>query len=282
MAAEKAADTPPEGDAPNEEPNERRLVVIVDELDRCKPDFALSVLERIKHVFGVPGLRFVLVTNFAELQQSVRRAYGEMGARRYLEKFYDLRVRLPESRGPRGFSTKTAVYARRLRETLSEAGLGISVEIENPLRSLADSEQMSLRTMEQVARNILVLAASHDGGLGYRWAGVLVSAIRVVRPELFGRIERGEAQESDEEIIAMKLAALSPQGTGSPQDPEAAERRLREDMADELKANWGLRELTRALGWLTSMSAGTSDEYKFFSGSCGESGTLRRSTERSA
>ena len=248
MGAEEAADASPEGDALDEERNERRLVVIVDELDRCKPDFALSVLERIKHVFGVPGLRFVLVTNFAELEQSVRRAYGDVGARKYLEKFYDLRVRLPESRGPRGFSTKTAVYARRLRETLSEAGLGVSVEIENPLRSLADSEQMSLWTMEHVARNILVLAANRRTYYGRDEVAVaLISAIRVVKPELFRRIERGEAQETDEEVMKMKFVALKPQGRRLPPDSEEYERRLREQQAEVLRADWGLRDAARVL-----------------------------------
>ena len=75
----------------------------------------------------------------------------------------------------------------------------------------------------------------------------MVSAIRVVRPELFGRIERGEAQETDEEVMEMKFAALRPQGYRSFQDPEVAERRLREEMADELNANWGLRDAARVL-----------------------------------
>lgn len=248
VAAEKAAKVPDEDQASSEEPNECRLVVIVDELDRCKPDFALGILERIKHVFGVPGVRFVLVTNFVELQQSVRRAYGEVGARKYLEKFCDLRVRLPENRGPIGLSTKTAVYARRLRETLSEANLGISVGIEDVLRALADSEEMSLRTMEHVARNILVLAANRDASFAHREVtGVLISAIRVVRPDLFERIKRGEIQETDEEIVEMKLSALRPHGYGSFQDPDVAEGRLRKEMAGELSANWGLRDAARVL-----------------------------------
>ena len=59
-----------------------RLVIVVDELDRCKPAFALSVLERVKHVFGVPGVTFVLV---AHMRALVRLAEKERMSLRTME-----------------------------------------------------------------------------------------------------------------------------------------------------------------------------------------------------
>ncbi len=38
----------------------RKLVIVVDELDRCRPDYALALLEIIKHFFAVPHVHFVL------------------------------------------------------------------------------------------------------------------------------------------------------------------------------------------------------------------------------
>lgn len=67
------------------------LVFIIDELDRCRPTYALSVLERMKHVFDADGVCFVLVTHLAELTAMVRRAYGLIDADSYLEKFYHRR-----------------------------------------------------------------------------------------------------------------------------------------------------------------------------------------------
>ena len=59
------------------EPAKPRLVVmIVDELDRCKPSYALDVLENIKHVFDVGNLCFVLATNRDQIGQVVAAAYG--------------------------------------------------------------------------------------------------------------------------------------------------------------------------------------------------------------
>jgi hypothetical protein len=54
----------------------QKIVFIVDELDRCRPDYALSLLEVIKHFFTVPNVHFVLGTNLVSLAHSVRARYG--------------------------------------------------------------------------------------------------------------------------------------------------------------------------------------------------------------
>ena len=67
------------------------LVFIIDELDRCRPTYALSVLERMKHVFDANAVCFVLVTHLTELARMVERAYGLKNADVYLHKFYHRR-----------------------------------------------------------------------------------------------------------------------------------------------------------------------------------------------
>ena len=75
--------------------NSLPLIFIVDELDRCKPPFALDLLEKIKHVFSVDGVHFILVTHLQQLENFVRLSYGsEIDARTYLQKFYNLIVHL--------------------------------------------------------------------------------------------------------------------------------------------------------------------------------------------
>ena len=73
-----------------------RLLIIVDELDRCNPEFAVKLLERIKHYFNNDKVTFVFAVNLAELQITIRKYYGnEFNASRYLDRFFDLRVTLP-------------------------------------------------------------------------------------------------------------------------------------------------------------------------------------------
>lgn len=49
-----------------------KIVFIIDELDRCRPDYALNLLEIIKHFFTVPNVHFVLGVNLRELENSVK------------------------------------------------------------------------------------------------------------------------------------------------------------------------------------------------------------------
>lgn len=73
----------------------QKLVVVVDELDRCRPDYALGLLEVIKHFFDVPNVHFVLGVNLVELANSVRARYGsEIQAEKYLQKFITVRMPL--------------------------------------------------------------------------------------------------------------------------------------------------------------------------------------------
>jgi len=74
-----------------------RLIVFIDELDRCKPEYAIRLLERTKHYFDDERVVFVFSVNIAQLQHTIRVYYGDgFDATRYLDKFFDLRVSLPE------------------------------------------------------------------------------------------------------------------------------------------------------------------------------------------
>lgn len=74
-----------------------RLVVFIDELDRCKPSFAVKLLERIKHYFDNDRITFVFSINALELQHTIKKHYGEnFDACKYLDRFFDLRVSVPK------------------------------------------------------------------------------------------------------------------------------------------------------------------------------------------
>lgn len=73
-----------------------RLIIFIDELDRCKPTFAVKLLERVKHYFTNEKITFVFSTNVKELSNTIKNLYGSnFNADRYLDKFFDLRLSLP-------------------------------------------------------------------------------------------------------------------------------------------------------------------------------------------
>jgi KAP family P-loop domain len=74
-----------------------KIVIVIDELDRCRPTYAVQLLERIKHLFDVEGVVFVLGIDREQLSHSIKALYGsEFEAKGYLKRFIDLDYRLPE------------------------------------------------------------------------------------------------------------------------------------------------------------------------------------------
>ena len=73
------------------------LVFIVDELDRCRPTFAIELLERVKHIFDVPHIVFVFGLNRDELTKSLSSVYGDINTDVYLRRFFDFEFNLPEA-----------------------------------------------------------------------------------------------------------------------------------------------------------------------------------------
>lgn len=75
----------------------QKIVFIIDELDRCRPDYALSLLEIVKHFFSVENVHFILGANIKALEGSILARYGsEIDADAYLRKFIQLTVKLPK------------------------------------------------------------------------------------------------------------------------------------------------------------------------------------------
>lgn len=80
------------------EPPFKPLVYIIDELDRCNPHFAVKVLERIKHLFEVPNVVFLLAIDKQQFSYSINGFYGsdKIDSMEYLRRFVDFDVCLSE------------------------------------------------------------------------------------------------------------------------------------------------------------------------------------------
>lgn len=80
----------------NEMSGGKPIVFIIDELDRCRPDFALKLLEQVKHLFSVKGITFLLVTNRSQLEESIKTEYGQdIDPTNYLHKFINVWLTMP-------------------------------------------------------------------------------------------------------------------------------------------------------------------------------------------
>lgn len=73
-----------------------KLVVFIDELDRCNPIYAIKLLERIKHFFNHENIIFIFSVNVKELTNTISNYYGQnFDSHKYLNKFCDISIDLP-------------------------------------------------------------------------------------------------------------------------------------------------------------------------------------------
>lgn len=90
-----------------------RLVILIDELDRCHPEYAIALLEAMKLVFGREGFVFCLMVNADYLERIAHHRFGTSGSgESYLEKFVDLRLQLMP--GANALATATEELAKTL------------------------------------------------------------------------------------------------------------------------------------------------------------------------
>lgn len=122
------------------------LLIIIDELDRCRPDFALALLERIKHFFTTDGVSFILLANMKQLENYVQTIYGNnIEAHNYLNKFVTLSTRLPKSKMDQ-YDNDYIKYSRKL---IKYHEIDNQPELGSFIAKLFKHYNFSLREMEQ-------------------------------------------------------------------------------------------------------------------------------------
>lgn len=135
--------------------HKNQIVVLVDELDRCKPDYAIEFLERIKHLFDVDGFIFILGIDRKQLVNSIKQIYGQnIDDLGYLKRFFDFEFRLPEM--------KTSEY---IELKIKELPVTYNTEKKAMLKifgKCADAYGLSLREIKKNWLNLKMIAASID------------------------------------------------------------------------------------------------------------------------
>lgn len=182
------------------------LLVIVDELDRCRPDFAVRAVERIKHFFDVPGVVFVLLVNRPQLEAAVRGIYGtDVDAGAYLGKFVQFWLRLPKTRSLETISQDhnqiyCADLARRFGLGNKEGHRGF----QEAFAALATQTGLSLRDLERGYTLFSLGQPLDNSGSFAAW----VVFLKLVHPEIHEGVVSGNHSAHDEarKILAGLIA----------------------------------------------------------------------------
>lgn len=171
------------------------LIFFIDELDRCRPTYAIEVLERIKHLFDLSTIVFVLSVDKAQLAASVSAVYGEKtNAQEYLRRFFDLEFGIPSIESKRHtqdlvnrFELDKVFNSRKHHELQYDASNFVDY-----FSALADVFGLTLRARERCMTMLaVVLHQTAEDQFLYPELVAFFIVLRAVRPELFQALSNG-------------------------------------------------------------------------------------------
>ena len=136
---------------------QRPILFFIDELDRCRPDFALSILELVKHVFDIPGIKFIFVANLEQLKAAIRKRYGQdVDADVYLEKFVKMEIGLSSHTNARKHLHNSIVLFERYAKKYGLVQVEQQYFVRELIRALIIKHNISLRSVQKIIRLIEV------------------------------------------------------------------------------------------------------------------------------
>ncbi|HHT9105983.1 MAG TPA: KAP family P-loop NTPase fold protein [Candidatus Wujingus californicus] len=194
----------------NTEGKKPQLIVFVDEVDRCRPTFAVELLERIKHLFNVPNAIFVISLDKQQLAVSLSAVYGSgINSEEYLRRFIDPEYALPRVNTKAftknlflRFGFEEFFSARTHREFLYD-----SKHLEETFNALSDLLGLSLHAREQCFTRIRV--AMMTTPKDHYFHPLLLTTLVVLKvgaPEAYKRyvLEEGTSGEVTEYLRSLK------------------------------------------------------------------------------
>ena len=138
----------------------QKLVVFVDELDRCRPTFAVEILESIKHYFDDDRIIFVMSINKSQLIHTISKFYGnEFDSSLYLNKFFDVSIQLPKAETGRYFDScgimgEQSYYIKMIANDLQKV---YSLSLRDTTRYLQKIDAINKKKGELFSGNWMVL-----------------------------------------------------------------------------------------------------------------------------
>ena len=174
--------------------DDRPLFVMIDELDRCRPSYAIELLEVAKHLFSVDRVVFVLAINRTQLAHSIRGLYGsEFDAPEYLHRFFDFDYTLSSP-------NRENFVLQALRDIEFDlqfnANTAIFEVVPAMIAKMLARSNLDLRRMEQAIRRLAIACAPLDSN-SHKAAAVTSAAVivREIDPSLYREFCAGSVDD---------------------------------------------------------------------------------------
>lgn len=178
----------------------KKIIFFIDELDRCRPTFAIELLEAIKHLFNIDNCIFIISIDKEQLGHSVSTVYGQnMDTIGYLRRFFDLDYKLPKIDRKKYIDNKNSIIFEN----------NYNVELFKVfLKELFIIEDLSLRDIDKAYYYISLLKTLiKEFNYEEKWNSVYLATIsyiyatlitiKIKKPILYKKIIDGEYETKD-------------------------------------------------------------------------------------
>lgn len=176
------------------------LVIIIDELDRCRPDYAIKLLERVKHLFNVTNVVFIFTIAYSQLKHTISEVYGNIDTNSYLRRFFDHRIPFPKP---------TKIELEQFCKYICKESniFNFTGENENNCTShklistIASSTDMTLRDIKHAIHTLHMCMSINSNTNLYIIQTLslftLLVCIKIKSPDTFTLLQNGEAKQTD-------------------------------------------------------------------------------------
>lgn len=188
-----------------------KIIIFIDELDRCRPDYALDMLEVVKHIFDLQNVKIILVTNSEQLRAMINHRYGEkVDSHQYLDKFIKIKIILPKEIIEQRYGDKKIASYTYFLNLLRENSLSHPLKINeqesdrtvNLIHNLVRYNNITLRNIESIVRilKLCYIFSEREMDDSREIEGVFyifISFLYIINPNLFLQIKNNIADADD-------------------------------------------------------------------------------------
>ena len=186
------------------ESSEPRVLFLIDELDRCRPDYAIAYLETIKHIFDIQGAVFILAADRQQLENSAKRAFGpNLDFEEYYRKFVHREVLLPPI-SETGYTKLATTYVEHYlqRDGLRNCFMKLDSDGVDNITELVGALRLTPRQIQEMFRilgHVFETSEKNRGRL--RWClaagSVAMAAFKVGNQKVFHLLGNQEFEPAE-------------------------------------------------------------------------------------
>lgn len=192
------------GDAPS-------VLILVDELDRCRPDYAISYLETIKHIFDIHGIVFILAVDRKQLECSAKAAFGtDLDFPEYYRKFVQREVSLPKP-NEEAYAVIASKYVNYYLQRERHCFMALDRHRVDNIVELISAMKMTPRQIQEVFRVMGHAFETDEANKGrLLWClgvgTILMSALRIGYPDVYATLGKSGLKIAEAGTLFRKLS----------------------------------------------------------------------------